>query len=98
MVFFVNRYKILFPLKERDEQHGEEVKGGRNRMIKVKNSEKDLFCDKCNKYVEYELKEQREVFEVRGEEIEITSTSAYCKTWRLHINFVSNHFHHKYLS
>ena len=38
-----------------------------------------LYCEKCDKMVDYEVVEKREVFKVRGEDIEIIAKVAICK-------------------
>lgn len=38
-----------------------------------------LYCEKCDKMVDYEIIEKKEIFKVRGEDIEIISRVAICK-------------------
>src|SRR6056297_3399470 len=38
-----------------------------------------IYCEKCDDFVEYEVKLKDEVYTVKGEEIEIESKVAYCQ-------------------
>ncbi len=38
-----------------------------------------IYCEKCDDFVEYEVKRKDEIYTVKGEEIEIESKVAYCQ-------------------
>ncbi len=44
-----------------------------------RNLREKLYCEKCDKLVDYDVIEKKEVFNVKGENIEITSQVAVCR-------------------
>lgn len=49
-------------------------------MIKIDKRSEQLYCDNCDSLVEYEIIEKKEVYNLRGDLIEINSYVAKCKT------------------
>jgi putative zinc finger/helix-turn-helix YgiT family protein len=49
-------------------------------MIKIDKSSEQLYCENCHSLVEYEIIEKKEVYNLRGDLIEINSDVAKCKT------------------
>lgn len=48
-------------------------------MIKIDKRSEQLYCDNCDSLVEYEIIEKKEVYNLRGDLIEINSYVAKCK-------------------
>mgnify|MGYP001441886944 FL=1 len=48
-------------------------------MIRIEKPTEELFCERCNAFQNYEVKEQEETYQVRGERIQMKSKVAYCK-------------------